>query len=302
MQNPSTLHTPYDGSTRPFTIGLSQLDEAQWLEEDENLVSYLKEKLSLYRALPDKVLVEDEGTRAAQSEVLATVQAHVLKHFPAQYRRDGNTMHIAGQHHVQLDDTTLSPIAIAGLLVQEDLVLMRKSADGWKLVAASLCFPSAWNLLEKFKRPLHEIHKPVPGFGAGTRNAGLIERMFDNLDPSRIVLRWNWSLHGDAVLYHPHANSGAAPRFGEGDLRGRVIIRLERQTLRKLPASGDILFTIRIHLNPLEMLEARPDRALLAASLEQQLAGLSGEEADYKGISAERARLSARLRDIAGLA
>jgi dimethylamine monooxygenase subunit A len=302
MQNPSTLHTPYDGTTKPFTIGLTQLDEAQWLEEDENLVSYLTEKLSLYRTLPNKVLVEDEGTREAQSEVLAMVQAHVLNHFPGLYRRDGNTMHIAGQHQVQLDDTTRSPIAIAGLLVQEDLVLMRKSAAGWKLAAASLCFPSAWNLLEKFKRPLHEIHKPVPGFGAGTRNAGLIERMFDNLDPSRIVLRWNWSLHGDAVLYHPHANSGATPRFGEGDLRGRVIIRLERQTLRKLPASGDILFTIRIHLNPLEMLEARPDRALLAASLEQQLAGLSGEEADYKGISAERARLAARLRDIAGLA
>jgi hypothetical protein len=297
--SPSTVHTPYDGTTKPFTIGLSQLAEAQWLEEDENLISYLDEKLSLYRALPDRVLVEDEGTREAQSEVLATVQAHVLKYFPALYRRDGNTMDIAGQHHVQLDDALRSPIAIAGLLVQEDLVLMRKSADGWKLAAASLCFPSAWNLLEKFKRPLHEIHKPVPGFGGGTRNAGLIERMFDNLDPSRILLRWNWSLHGDAVLYHPHSNSGPGPRFSAGDLRGRVIIRLERQTLRKLPKSGDILFTIRIHLNPLEMLEARPDRAVLAASLEQQLAGLTADEADYKGISDERARLSARLKEIA---
>ena len=296
----SSLHTPYDGTTKPFTIGLTQLDEAQWLEEDENLIPYLDEKLSLYKALSDRVLVEDEGTREAQGEVLATVQAHVLKHFPALYRRDGNTMHIAGQHHVQLDDAPRSPIAIAGLLVQEDLVLMRKSADGWKLAAASLCFPSAWNLLEKFKRPLHEIHKPVPGFGTGTRNAELIERMFDNLDPSRIVLRWNWSLHGDAVLYHPHSNSGPALRFGDGDLRGRVIIRLERQTLRKLPKSGDILFTIRIHLDPLEMVEARPDRAVLAASLAQQLASLTADEANYKGISAERAGLSARLKEIAG--
>ena len=295
-----SLHTPYDGTTKPFTIGLTQLDEAQWLEEDENLIPYLDEKLSLYKALSDRVLVEDEGTREAQGEVLATVQAHVLKHFPALYRRDGNTMHIAGQHHVQLDDAPRSPIAIAGLLVQEDLVLMRKSADGWKLAAASLCFPSAWNLLEKFKRPLHEIHKPVPGFGTGTRNAELIERMFDNLDPSRIVLRWNWSLHGDAVLYHPHSNSGPALRFGDGDLRGRVIIRLERQTLRKLPKSGDILFTIRIHLDPLEMVEARPDRAVLAASLAQQLASLTADEANYKGISAERAGLSARLKEIAG--
>lgn len=292
-------HTPYDGSSKPFTIGLTQLPEAEWLEEDHNLIAYIDEKLNLYRTLQDKVLVQDEGTEGAQREVLSLVRYHLLKHYPSLYQCTDDVMTVAGQRQVDLKNATLSPLARAALLVQEDLVLMRKSAEGWKLCAASLCFPSAWSLLEKFKKPLNEIHRPVPGFGAGTRNAGLIERMFDNLDPARLVLRWNWSLHGDAALYHPHSNSGLGPRFGEGDMRGRVWLRLERQTLRKLLRSGDILFTIRIHLNPIEMLEGHPHRAVLAQSLNEQLAGLTADEADYKGISAERARLASRLQEIA---
>ncbi|MEP6828499.1 MAG: DUF3445 domain-containing protein [Aestuariivirga sp.] len=300
MSSGPVIHTPYDGSSKPFTIGLAQLDDAQWLEEDQNLPFYLNEKLNLYKTLPDKVLVEDEGTREAQSEVLALVQAHVLKHFPNLYQHDGNVMRIGGQHNVQLDDPTLSPIAIAALLVQEDLVLMRKSPEGWRLAAASLCFPSAWNLLEKFMRPLHEIHAPVPDFGEGTRNAGLIERMFDNLNSARSVLRWNWSLYGDDRLYHPLSDNGMKRRFGEGDdIRGRVTLRLERQTLRKLPQSGDILFTIRIYLDPLEALERHAEGATLAHCIEHQLLAMTDEQIAYRGLADERARLCARLRDIA---
>ena len=294
------MHTPYDGSSKPFTIGLSQFDEAQWLDEDENLSQYLDEKVSLYKTLPDKVLVEDEDTREAQIEVLALIQTHVLKHLPKLYQLDGNVMRVAGQHKVQLDDATLSPIAIAALLVQEDLVLMRKSPEGWRLVAASLCFPSAWNLLEKFKKPLHEIHAPVPDFGEGTRNAGLIERMFDSLNPARSVLRWNWSFYGDDRLYHPLSDNGMKRRFGEGDdITGRVTLRLERQTLRKLPQSGDIVFTIRIYLDPLEALERHAEGETLARSIEHQLLAMTDEQIAYRGLADERARLCARLRDIA---
>ena len=60
-------------------------------------------------------------------------------------------------------------------------MLMRRGEDGWRLAAASLCFPSSWSLEEKFGRPLQDIHTPVPGFGRGTRTADIIHRIFDNL-------------------------------------------------------------------------------------------------------------------------
>ena len=330
MSNNSKIHTPYDGSSQPFTIGLSQLDETQWLDVDENLSQYLEEKAILYKTLPDKVLVEDEATREAQSEVLAIVVDYLLKKYPNMYSlRDSEvsvtpTTAIPAKSAIQLPyrvmlpkldrrlhggdeqeraDPTLSPIALVALLVQEDLVLMRKSSDGWKLVAASLCFPSAWNLLEKFRKPLHEIHAPVPDFGAGTRNASLIERMFDNLSPARSVLRWNWSLYGDNKLYHPLSDNGMKRRFGDGDdIAGRVTLRLERQTLRKMPHSGDILFTIRIYLDPLEALERHAEGASLALAIEQQIMAMTDQQIAYKGLTAEKTRLCARLREIAARA
>jgi hypothetical protein len=173
---------------------------------------------------------------------------------------------------------------------------MRRGETGWRLAAASLSFPSSWRLREKFGRPIHEVHAPVPGFGGGTRNAELIGRMFDNLRPETGMIRWNWSLYGDDALHHPH--DSPPNRFGGGAKAEGVFLRVERQTLRKLPASGDIVFTIRIAVDPLAELERHSDRARIAVALVTQLQALDAAQLDYKGLTLERDRLIARLAEI----
>ncbi len=279
------IHTPYDGSSKPFQIGLRPLDPATWIEVDDKLEAYLTEKHRLYTEETRNVLVAEQGTEVAQQEVLEMVVEHLATHF--------------SEMPCEPDETVVGPLARAALLIQEDLVLMRHSPQGWRLVAASLCFPSAWNLHEKFGKPMHEIHQPVPGFGEGTRNAGLIDRMFDNLRVEQPVIRWNWSMYGDARLYHPASDNKMKNRFGDGPITGKVIMRLERQTLRKLPKSGDILFTIRIHNNPLEVLETHKDGPSLARSIASQISNLTDAEIDYKGLAGERERLLKRLNEIA---
>ena len=293
-------HTPYDGSSKPFTIGLKPLDINDWIEVDSHLPTYLDEKERLLATVRDKILASEQGTEASQREILDALVVHLLAMFPDTYRLNGHTMEIIpAKRRVNLDNPNLPILHIAASLVQEDLVLMRKGDAGWRLAAASLCFPSAWNLHEKFGKPMHEIHKPVPGFGEGTRNAELIARMFDKLQPSQPVIRWNWSLYGDATLYHPVSDHGMKRRFGDkGD---QIVLRLERQTLRKMPISGDLLFTIRIHNDPLTMLETHPDGAELAKSIAAQVAAFSHPEVTYKGIEDEREALLERLNRIAGL-
>lgn len=293
-------HTPYDGTSKPFNIGVRPLDISEWIEVDTNLPAYLKEKAQHYRDDRHQVIVSEESSVEAQSEVLNLLSEHMCERHPDVYRKTGSSIDILnGQFHVSLDDETLPPLAIAAKLVQEDLVLMSASPEGWRLVAASLCFPSAWNLREKFGHPLHRVHAPVPGFGTGTRNASVIDRMFDNLRPEQPVMRWNWSLHEDGQLYHPTSHSGSESRFGNGDIGGHVFLRVERQTLRKLPKSGDIIFTVRIYLDPLEVLETMPGGDKLAAAIDEQLSVFSVEQESYKGLIGERKRLSERLRQIA---
>ena len=152
-------------------------------------------------------------------------------------------------------------------------------------------------LLDGFADEWPQPARAVPGFGAGTRPAQLIERMFDNMRPEQPMIRWNWSLYGDDALHHPH--DSPPNRFGGGAKAERVFLRVERQTLRRLPVSGDIVFTIRIAVDPLAALERAPDSARIAAAIISQLQALSPEQLDYKGMTDERDGLIARLADIA---
>lgn len=308
MNSRLPTHTPYDGSSKLFTVGLKPLDLDRWIEVDGHLIDYLAEKRRLYAEIPDKVFVEEDGTRDAQREVRDLIEAHLLTAFPEIYRRTSVGMEVIGAEGNKADVFSNAPLVAASLLVQEDLILMRRDDSGWRLAAGSLCFPSSWSLLEKFGRPLQEIHAPVPGFGPGTRPAELINRMFDGLQ-GQAVERFNWSIQADDALYHPLSNveridraTNRPSRFPDGDVNAHAFIRVERQTLRKLPVSRDILFTIRIHLDPLAVLARHPDRATLAASFAAQLLALDEAQLDYKGMTADRDRLVVLLNHMANAA
>jgi hypothetical protein len=299
-------HTPYDGSSTPFTIGLKPLDPAAWIEVDGYLEAQLAEKGRLEAEHGASVFAAEPGTEAAQREVLSLLIEHLPARFPEIYRRAGDTMYVASSGRaIDLANPGVPPLKIAARLVQEDLVLMRRGENGWRICAASLSFPSSWSLAEKFGKPLREIHRPVPHFGHGTRSDDLIERMFDKLQ-GQLVERFNWSLQPDAGLYKPLSSmqrddraEKAVSRFPGIDPASVAFIRVERQTVRKLPVSGDVLFTIRIHLDPMSALRSHPERARIAASFAGQLAALERSELDYKGLAADRDRLVAALEAIA---
>ena len=300
------IHTPYDGSSKLFQIGLKPLDLTNWIEIDDTFDFQLAEKRRIYDEHADKVFVAEPGTEDAQAEVLALLTEHLPAWFPERYRKEGDRLKVVGHPELDaLETQDLPALYKASLLIQEDLIIMRRGENGWRLAAGSLCFPSSWLLTEKFGKPMSGIHEPVPGFGPGTRNAGLIDRMFDKLQIVQPVERFNWSIQSGDALYHPLSNAGRIDRatgrpirFPDVEAAGRAFIRVERQTLRKLPVAGDILFTIRIYLDPIGLLEARPDRTVLAASFAGQLMALDAEQLDYKGLTADRDRLVEALSAI----
>jgi hypothetical protein len=237
----------------------------------------------------------EAGTEEAQQEVLDLLADYLPAHHPNRYCLSGTRLSVAGVE-TDLGDDSMMPLERAGYLLQDDLVIMRKGAEGdrpgFRIAAAFLAFPSSWRLSEKFGLPMDEIHAHVPGFEGGSRNAGLINRMFDNLSPGRLVVRWNWSLNWSYALYHPNAKS---PEEKRGVPAEKAFIRVERQTLRKLPVSGDILFTIRIYLDPVAAILAQPNASDLAASMADQLDAMSSDEVAYKGLTEKRAEIVALL-------
>lgn len=300
-------HTPYDGSSKLFAIGLKPLDPAAWIEIDGTYDAQMREKRRLFVTIPEDIFVEEPDTREAQGEVLTLLRQHIARAFPERFRETCKGIAISGHPALTTQMLqSLPPLHAAALLVQEDLILMCRGENGWRLAAGALCFPSSWSLREKFGKPLQEIHAPVPGFGPGSRVEEVIRRIFDNLQVDQPVERMNWSLQAVPDLYYPLSNAGrderAATRptkFPDIAAVARGFIRIEGQTLRKLSRSGDILFTIRIHLDPFEALRRHPDCARLARSFAAELLALDARQLDYKGLTADRDRLVEALQGFA---
>ena len=292
-----TRYTPYDGSSRPFAIGLSTLDADRWIEPDDDLGPYLDEKARLAAERYDDIFRAADESVDAQQECLDLLLDHLAERHGDTHQRHGASVRVAGRT-VDIEDPKTPPLFRAGSLIQDDLVILRRKPDGWTIIAAHLAFPSSWSLAEKFMKPMDQVHSTVPGFQAGTRNAAIVNRVFDNLQPELPAERFNWSINWRKALYHP---VGFQPQeTAAGIDHASAIVRVERQTLRKLPSTGDIVFTIRIYLDPVRAFETAPDGPRLALALAEQLAALDADQTVYKGLVEYRDDLVAALRATGG--
>ncbi len=293
---PAFRHTPYDGSSLPFTVGLKPLEEDAFLEVDGHLERYLAEKERLFADSLETVFRAEADTDEAQREVLDIVAANLERfHGDTHLVRDCSVSIAGIGRSVSLSDRPA--LLTASRLVQEDLVLMRPGPEGYRLVAASLCFPSSWSLAEKFGRSMSGIHEDVPGFN-NSRMGQMVARLFDNLKTGQLVGRFNWSVYPDGGLHHPEPRQ--VQLDGSENALARLFIRVERQTLQRLQGTGDILFTIRVHHDPLAALEADGNRVQLAASLREQLLDLDEDQVRYKGLAETRNALAEALERLSG--
>ena len=130
------LHTPYDGSTKPFTLALSALDPRDWIEVDDRLAEQLREKDHLFAEEHDRVFQAEEGSEEAQAEVLSMLMDYLPQAYPALYEREGDSITImpTGQTYTRTDYAA-RPLELAARLVQDDLVLMHKQNGEHRLIA-----------------------------------------------------------------------------------------------------------------------------------------------------------------------
>jgi hypothetical protein len=250
-------------------MGLQPLELHDWIEPDEHLAAELAEKERLLRERRQEVFAVFPEAEEASGEVLELLTTHLPARFPTLYRRDGNLFHnLVTQQTWDLSQKALHPLDLAGRLVQEDLCIMRQDAarEAYLLVGASVCFPTRWRIVEKMGKPLTAIHGPVPGYEEHL--ASTMDRYFERIKVDKPVWRMNWSIIDNPTLFQPtgHGRKGLNPDITADNAGEKLWLRMERQTLRRLPRTQDTLFTIRVHVRPLRQLVARPERAATLAA------------------------------------
>lgn len=258
----------------PFTVsmGLRTMALDTWIEIDQHYAAELDQKRNLLANRHKEVFAALPQGLAGSSEVLEMLLDFLPKHFPDRFSND------------LLVDKNLHPLEAASLLVQEDLVIMSPQDDQWILTAASVCFPSRWDLTEKVGADLHAIHKPVPHYEERIGQA--TDTMFNKLTSDRPVWRINWTVLDSPELFQPSATGRKARQHqpqSMSEFGDSMFFRTERQTLWKLPNSGDILFTIRTYVDSIACLAKRYPE--FRENLGRTIVTASQDTRDYKGWS-----------------
>lgn len=233
---PGMPYLPHMHTSALLAMGLSGLDVSRWIETDDDLAAFHAHKRALEDVDRASVYASTVDSEPIENEAAALLEAHLLRDYPDLYRREGGQIVCADGEFCVADDTGPN-LWRSSLLVADDIALMQQKDGRYHLVAASICSPSHWRLADKIGRPIREIHDPVEGIHDDLSHR--IDRFFDHLTVDRPVRRYNWSLQFGDELFCPGdgAESGSRALF----------YRAERQSLRRLPESGAIVFTIRVY-------------------------------------------------------
>lgn len=249
-------------------MGLVALQLKDWIEADEYFYDELKEKKQLLISNYPEVFASRPGSLPAQTEVLALALKHMEKYCPGVLTIEQDEVILPKlKWKFRISDFEEAPLDLCGRFVQEDLCLMAPGPDGYTLEAASLCFPARWRLMDKMGLPMSGIHKPVPDYSEKLSRP--VDSFFNRIDVDRPVWRVNWSLTTDPTMFQPvrqkHCTSELSiTSKNAGDM---VYMRCERQTLRRLPDTGWILFTIKTYLDKVSKLHKYPKEAQNLSSL-----------------------------------
>ena len=220
-----------------LAIGLSKLTEEDWLQPDPDLAA----REAGFAAYPQGIQLSPEG-EAPGAELAAMLGI------------SGGLPEAARAHHEDMCLLTLRP-----------------GDEQYRLVGAAVAWPSDWTPADKMGLPLRALHAPIQGYEEQLATG--VDHFMAKLKPGAIYGRCNWFIAatGDKrwVAEPPEQAFAHVTPENAGET---LFVRSERQTLRRLPETGAILFTIGIYVSPLgELSPANISR--LADAMEGLLEG-----------------------------
>lgn len=175
---------------------------------------------------------------------------------------------------------------IAARLIQDDLAIMFERQDGkYYLLAGSILLPGFWRLSDKFGLSLSEIHTSgdVPHFKEKLEKG--MQNFFRRVQPENPVVRHNYFIQVDDSLAWSSSIGPEDSVKGWNNAEKSTVIeshhfRTERQTLRRLPRSGGVVFTIRTYFEPITKVAREKG---VPGRLASAIRSWGEETASYKG-------------------
>ena len=261
----NTKPLPY----RPFrygpkynvTMGLRTMPWNSWIELDNHYPRYHADKARRIAERGSKCCRTHPDAFDGACELLEELRMYLPARYPILFERTPSgikNLWSGEDFDIFARPLPEDPMQIAARLVQDDLAIMFERPDGqYYLLAGAVLLAGFWRLEDKYMMPLSEIHTSgdVPQFREKLEKGML--NFFRRIKPEDPVLRNNYFLQVDDNLAwsnsigsedseHISWNTAAKNRAIE-----HHYFRSERQSLRRLPRSGGVVFTIRTYFHPI---------------------------------------------------
>ncbi|KAH6958040.1 hypothetical protein DER45DRAFT_584127 [Fusarium avenaceum] len=146
-------------------------------------------------------------------------------------------------------------LRVLGETIEEDFFLLQQTPEGHRSVAFMCCFPAGFDPSSKLGKTLVEIHAPVPSYEKiGTS----MERFFSKVEVGKSVKRTNWSVQTHTELFNckgNHITGDDAYQNDEDVDIEKTFLRIELQTVTRLPKTRAILFSFKTYLYPVRQVK-----------------------------------------------
>lgn len=267
---------PAGASAFRWRLGVRPLDLHDWIELGPDADAAIAAKAQLSAEHADTVFAVLDDVEPESEEVAAELGEHLRRRWPDRYG------------DAQLDPA-LHPLDAAARLVPEDLVLLVEREGRLVFGGGSVCFPNRWDLRSKLGLSMAGVHAPVDRLNEQLEEP--IDAFFDRLTPQRSFWRLGWGILDTPDWYTP-VDGTAAPRPAE-PAPDELFLRVERETLRRMPMTHCVVFTIRTYVTAIPDVAADPE---VARRLADSIDALPDDVRGYKDVRATAESLIDRLR------
>jgi len=296
-------YQPYRWAGVDFALGLRPIRMSEWIQFSPRHAGNMSEKRARLGAQRDQYYRTLPESLEAQRELRARVVAHLATDHSDRYALAGSTLTSHRESRTwDLDDPDVEPLRQLGDVVEEDFMLLHEVEGVTRIIASSNAYSSSGRLVAAVGQTVHWAHIPVPTLS--DKLGGRIDRVLSSVHEDTPCERFNWQVTPMATLFFPHddphrANASAmhavcdALRREPGRAGELLFIRVERQTLSRLPASRAVAFSLHTYSDPLSSLGADPEAA---RSMLKLLEGYSASRWHYTEMDIVREPLLDYLR------
>jgi len=207
------------------------------------------------------VLQQLPGSEIATKELMEMSLQFVCARYPQYFHLDLSTMIF--HNHILKTTTDLKatePLQVLLQNIPEDFACMlRDPKTGiYSFRAGIICSSLGWNVGSKIGLKLHEIHEPIPDYKEKMQFS--MDRYFAKKPTDKPIQRGSWGLEIDEPLFMPPGDPHEKLRNIQDPTHSldRCHLRVDWQTLRRLPLSGAVVFNFKALFTPVSEFRDEP--------------------------------------------